>query len=230
MTHLATHVDIQSFASGLPPEVAAAVHPQWKGNERSYWEHRDQLLAEHRGHWIAYDSGEVVVSGDSPADVLHRSKQMARHCYLVRVGCEDQPCRMRRVTFAYDRSYGEEPMPVIELDFKKAVDGLSARFDRVIVDTGADASAMPWTDCQQLKLQPEDGAPGLMGGMGQPGLVSTLFFAVWVCLDGVDYPCRLQADFNGQERILGRDVLNRLDVLFRGPAQQLVLNPDVRDG
>jgi hypothetical protein len=35
----------------------------------------------------------------------------------------------------------------------------------------------------------------------------------------------LQADFVGQERILGRDVLNRLDVLFRGPAGEVVVNP-----
>ncbi len=29
----------------------------------------------------------------------------------------------------------------------------------------------------------------------------------------------------GHERILGRDVPNRLDLLFRGPAGELVLNP-----
>ena len=36
---------------------------------------------------------------------------------------------------------------------------------------------------------------------------------------------RLQADFTGYERLLGRDVLNRIDVLFRGPAQEVVINP-----
>jgi hypothetical protein len=44
-------------------------------------------------------------------------------------------------------------------------------------------------------------------------------------LDGQEHPCRLQADFAGQDRILGRDVLNRLDVLFRGPAGEVVINP-----
>ena len=29
----------------------------------------------------------------------------------------------------------------------------------------------------------------------------------------------------GRERILGRDVLNRIDVLFRGPAGEIVVNP-----
>ena len=36
---------------------------------------------------------------------------------------------------------------------------------------------------------------------------------------------QLQADFAGQERILGRDVLNRLDMLFRGPTGEVVVNP-----
>jgi hypothetical protein len=35
----------------------------------------------------------------------------------------------------------------------------------------------------------------------------------------------LQADFVGNERILGRDVLNRLEILFRGPSGELVVNP-----
>ena len=46
-----------------------------------------------------------------------------------------------------------------------------------------------------------------------------------VRLDGQEYPCQLQADFAGQERILGRDVLNRLEILFRGPAGEVIVNP-----
>jgi hypothetical protein len=54
---------------------------------------------------------------------------------------------------------------------------------------------------------------------------ATLAFQIWAWLDGRDYPCRLQADFVGGERILGRDVLNRLKILFRGPAGEVVANP-----
>lgn len=32
------------------------------------------------------------------------------------------------------------------------------------------------------------------------------------------YPCQVQADFGDRERILGRDVLNRMEILFRGPS------------
>jgi hypothetical protein len=54
---------------------------------------------------------------------------------------------------------------------------------------------------------------------------TTLEFRVWAHLDGQDYPCRLQADFIGTDRILGRDVLNRLEILFRGPAGEVIVNP-----
>lgn len=53
----------------------------------------------------------------------------------------------------------------------------------------------------------------------------SLMFPIWVFLDGQEHPRRLQADFIGQERILGRDVLNRMDALFRGLAREVIINP-----
>jgi hypothetical protein len=64
----------------------------------------------------------------------------------------------------------------------------------------------------------------LIGGVAGSS-AATLAFRVWALLDGQDYPCRLQADFVGNDRILGRDVLNRLEILFRGPANEVVVNP-----
>src|SRR5262249_5423907 len=97
-------------------------------------------------------------------------------------------------------------------------------YEQVIPDTGADASALPWADCVQLALNPRQGVPGLIGGGGATS-ASTLVFAIWASLDGQTQPCRVQAEFTRPERILGRDVLNRLDILFRGPHQEVVLNP-----
>jgi hypothetical protein len=57
------------------------------------------------------------------------------------------------------------------------------------------------------------------------GSALALLFLAWVFLDGQEYPCRLHADFSGQERILGRDVLNRVEALFRGPASEVVVDP-----
>ena len=64
----------------------------------------------------------------------------------------------------------------------------------------------------------------MIGGVAG-GSMASLAFRIWVSLDGQDYPCRLQADFDGRERILGRDVLNRLEILYRGPTGEVVLNP-----
>ena len=113
---------------------------------------------------------------------------------------------------------------MLAVEFRQAIGAPGVVFDRVIADTGADASVLPWTDCQALKLTPAMGVQSVISGV-VGGSTATLAFRILASLDGRDYPCRLQADFVGGERILGRDVLNRLDVLFRGPAGEIVLNP-----
>jgi hypothetical protein len=131
---------------------------------------------------------------------------------------------MRRVGFPYDASYAGEPLPVLALEVRQISGTPGVVLDRVIADTGADATALPWADCERLQLDPADGRPGWMAGVAG-GNAPTLFFRIWVHLDGQEYPCRQQADFVGTERILGRDVLNRLEVLFRGPGGEIVINP-----
>ena len=131
---------------------------------------------------------------------------------------------MRRAVFAYDTTYPHEALPVIPVEFRTQEVAPGLVYEQVIPDTGADASAMPWVDCAQLALDPRHGVPGLIGGVGTTA-APTVIFAVWAHLAGQTYPCRLQADFTGHERILGRDVLNRLDILFRGPHQEVVINP-----
>jgi hypothetical protein len=76
--------------------------------------------------------------------------------------------------------------------------------------------------CKELELAL--GVQGLIGGVGGSS-VATLAFQIGAWLEGRDYSCRLQADFAGSERILSRDVLNRLEVLFRGPVGEVVVNP-----
>ena len=131
---------------------------------------------------------------------------------------------MRRTIFAYDTSYPGEALPVIGAEFRplSGVNGLV--FDQVIADTGSDSSTIPWADCHSLQLDPAQGVPGLMSGLAV-GLANTLGFKVWVYLDGSEYECQLYADFIGNERILGRDVLNSLEILFRGPSGEVVINP-----
>lgn len=189
-----------------------------------YWAHRDELLTQYHEQWIGFANGRVIVAGTSAVEVFHAAQAAGQHPFVTCVGRESEPNRMRRTSFSYDTAYPGEPLPVMTVEFRKQVGSLGLALDRVIADTGADASALPWSECEQLELDPEDGAPGLMGGVGETA-VATVVFPAWAYLSGTTYPCRLQADFTGHERILGRDVLNRLEVLFRGPAREVVLNP-----
>lgn len=213
-----------SLADELPAEIAQQIDPDWRKNEAAYWAIRDQLLDQYRGKWIGFADGAVIESGASPVAVFHAAEASGRNPFVTCVGHEDEPTRMRRVNFAYDRSYPGEPLPILSLEFRSASDSPGLTLDRVIADTGADASALPWSDCQRLQLTPAQGRPGRMGGVAG-ATAPTLQFRVWVYLDGQELPCRLQADFIGDERILGRDVLNRLDTLFRGPAGEVVISP-----
>jgi predicted aspartyl protease len=215
---------MKSLADALPPAIAQQVHPEWRKNEANYWAVRDELLAQYECQWIGFADGRVVASGDSPVDVLHASQPSSRHPFFICVGREDEPCRIRRSTFAYDRTYASEALPLLRVEFRKASDSPGEVLDRVIPDTGADASVLPWSDCQLLRLDVEQGVPAVISGIAG-GVTASITFHVWVRLDGQDYPSRLQADFSGTERILGRDVLDRLEILFRGPSGEVVVNP-----
>jgi len=216
---------MKSLADGLPPEIARQVHPDWRKNEAAYWTVRDQLLAQYLGQWIGFANGAVKAVGATPLEVFLAVQQSARHPFVIRVGHEDEPWyRIRRTSFPYDTTYPSAALPVVSAEFRVASGAPGLLLDRVIPDTGADTTTLPWSDCQRLQLDPALGVPGVISGVAG-GAAVTMGFLIWIWLDGQEYPCQLQADFAGQERILGRDVLNRLDVLFRGPAGEVVVNP-----
>ena len=213
-----------NIADQLPPEIARQIHPDRRKNEAAYWTVRDQLLAQYRGQWIGFADGQVVASGSSPVAVFHAAEASGRHPFVICVGKEAEPSRIRRVSFPYDASYAGEALPLVSVEFRWASGLPGIAFDRVIPDTGADATVLPWADCQRLQLMPAMGVQSLISGV-TGGSTATLAFQIWAYLDGQELPCRLQADFSGSERILGRDVLNRLEVLFRGPSGEVVVNP-----
>jgi predicted aspartyl protease len=215
---------MRSIVDQLPPEIASQIHPDRRKNEAEYWNARDQLLDQYSGQWIGFADGAVIAAGISPVTVFHAAEALGRHAFLICVGKEDEPCRIRRVAFAYDSSYPSEALPLVTVEFRPLPGSPGVVLDQVIPDTGADASVLPWADCRALGLDPSQGAQGLISGVAG-GTAATLAFQVWARLDGQDYECRLQADFLGNERILGRDVLNRLEVLFRGPSGEVIVNP-----
>jgi hypothetical protein len=215
---------MNSIADQLPPEIARQIHPDRRKNEDGYWAVREHLRAQYDGQWIGFANGKVIAAGSSPVAVFHAAEASGQHPFLICVGKEEQPCRIRRAVFPYDVHYAGEALPLIRVEFRPTQGTAGMVLDRVIPDTGADASVLPWADCQLLQLNPRLGVQGLLSGVA--GAASaTLAFRIWAFLDGQEVPCRLQADFAGSERVLGRDVLNRLEVLFKGPALEVVINP-----
>src|SRR5712691_6462825 len=208
---------MKSLADALPPEIAQQIHPDWRKNEVAYWSMRDQLLGQYQGQWIGFADGAVIVAAPTPLEVFLAVRQSGHHPFVIRVGHENEPWyRSRRASFAYDTAYPSAALPVLSPEFRSASGSTGLFLDRVIPDTGADTTTLPWSDCQQLHLDPALGVPGVISGVAG-SMAVTIGFLIWVWLDGQEYPCHLQADFAGQERILGRDVLNRLEILFRGP-------------
>jgi hypothetical protein len=214
-----------SLADALPPEIARQIHPDWRKNEAAYWAIRDQLLGQYQDQWIAFADGAVIAAASTPLEVFLAVQQSGRHPFVIRVGHEHEPWyRIRRASFAYDATYPSAALPVVSAEFRSVSGSNGLLLDRVIPDTGADTTTLPWSDCQQMSLNPTLGVPGVISGIAG-GRAVTIGFLIWVWLDGQEYPCQLQADFAGHERILGRDVLNRMDILFRGPAGEVVVNP-----
>jgi hypothetical protein len=216
---------MKSLADALPPDIARQIHPDWRKNEEGYWAARDILLPRYRDQWIAFADGAVIATAPTPLELFLAIQQSRRHPFVVRAGHEDEPWyRIRRASFPYDTAYPSTPLPIISAEFRSASRSAGVVLDRVIPDTGADTTALPWSDCQQLHLDPALAVPSVISG-ATGGTVVTVGFLIWVWLDNQEYPCQLQVDFAGQERILGRDVLNRLEILFRGPTGEVVINP-----
>lgn len=90
---------MKSPSDGLPPDVAQHVHPDWRKNEAAYWAARDQLLSQYQGQWIGFAASAVVANGTRPVIVLHAARQIAEHPFVTCVGQEDEPYKVRPVTF-----------------------------------------------------------------------------------------------------------------------------------
>lgn len=216
---------MKSLADALPPEIAQQIHPDWRKNEADYWSVRDTLLSQYQGQWIGFADGAVIAKASAPLDVFLSVQGSEHHPFVIRVGHEDEPWyHIRRSSFAYDAAYQPTPLPVLSAEFRARSGTAGSRLGHVIPDTGADTTTLPWSDCQRLSLDPALGVPGVISGVAG-GKAATIGFLVWVWIDNQEYPCQLQADFGGRERILGRDVLNRLEILFRGPSGEVIVNP-----
>jgi len=168
---------MKSMADQLPSEIARQIHPDWRKNEAAYWAARDELLEQYQGQWIGFADGKVIASGKSPVKVFHEAEATGLHPFFICLGEEQEPTRIRRAPFSYDVSYPGEALPIIAVEFRPVRGSKGIVLDRVIPDTGADASVLPWADCQRLQLTASMGRPGLISGVAG-GSATTLAFKI----------------------------------------------------
>ena len=131
---------MKSLADALPPEIAQQIHPDWRKNEVAYWSMRDQLLGQYQGQWIAFADGAVIAACKTSLEVLHTPGVVERHPFVICVGREDQPYRIRSATFAYDPSYPGQALPLLSAEFRSVSGHSGLLLDRVIPDR---ASRLP---------------------------------------------------------------------------------------
>ena len=206
----------------LPPAQQQRLDREFIENEQSYWQMREQLLAEYAGQWVAVDAGTVIASSDNLLDVTDQVGNSGSHAYIARVGQEDSLIfTIRRKTFAYNVTYTPFALPQAEVTFTNFRGTQRQHYSDVIPDTGADLSVLPEDDCATIDLYSSPYLVSRAQGVMGPS-VTTLIYRGNAEIDGALYRCLIQPIPEGKERILGRDVLNQARVTFDGPQNTVV--------
>lgn len=211
--------------SNLPPKLRAHLHPVFLANERDYLRLRDSLLPAYGGRWVAVHAGRVVAVGDDLLAVLDAGAAVHPQAYFARVGEEDRVVfRNRLQVFAYDLGYRPFPLPRAAVTFLNHAETASQVFPDVIPDTGADTCVLPETDCLAFDRFNSPGFPGLAAGFAGAA-TSALFYHGKAEVNGTRVTALIQAVADGDERLLGRNVLNHHRVVFDGPQRRVVVEP-----
>ncbi len=209
----------------LPAEQRQRVHADFLANEQHYLRMRDGLLPQYRGQWVAVHDGRVIAAGSDLLSVIDAAAAVAKHPYIACVGEEDAVVfRVRTATFSYDATYRPVALPRVTVTFGNHTRTHARVCADVIPDTGADLSVLPDADCQAIDLYNSPCFTGLAGGVVGAG-VATFIYRGIAEIDGQCLPALIQALPNTRERIVGREVLNQLRVLFDGPAGVVTINP-----
>jgi predicted RNase H-like HicB family nuclease len=146
---------MKSIADQLPPEIARQIHPDRRKNEAAYWAVRDQLLDPYRGQWIGFADGVVIASGSSPVAVFHAAEASGRHPFIICVGREEEPCRIRRVAWPYDASYPGEALPLISVEFRPPL-----RWRKTMTDKIRCEITLYWSEVDQAFIAEAPELPG----------------------------------------------------------------------
>ncbi len=211
--------------SNLPQDQQKQLHPDFLANEQAYLHMRINLLVQYQGQWVAVHGGKVIAASPRLMEVMEAASTFCGHPYIALVGAEDAVVfRVRRAVFAYDQAYQPFPLPRLNATFWNHAETHSQPHADVIPDTGADVSVLPAADCTAIDLFNSPYMTGMAGGVIGAS-ITTLFYRGKVEIDGRRYAALIQPIPAGQERIVGRDVLNQQRVLFDGPGGHVVVDP-----
>ena len=216
---------LRTQTSNLPPEQQQRLHADFLANEQAYLQMRDGLLSRHRGQWVAVHQGKVIAADANLLTVMDAAAQSGGHPYIALVGAEEQAVfRVRRAAFAYDQAYQPFALPRMTVTFSNFAGTHSQTAPDVIPDTGADLSVLPDSDCAAIDLYSSPYLTGLSRGV-LGATITALIYRGLAEIAGNRFAALIQPIVGGQERIVGRDVLNHLRLLFDGPAGQVIVDP-----
>jgi predicted aspartyl protease len=121
-------------------------------------------------------------------------------------------------SYDYDTKY-EPPAPTIPVGLSRSGETSASQEIVALVDTGADATMLPVDVLKSAKTRYVQ--QRLMRGvMGEPTTVNLYLAAIHVA-GHVIHGIRAIAGPEGSEAIIGRDVLNRLEITLNGPAHEV---------
>lgn len=188
--------------------VSAETKQRFDQEERAYWQHRDELLKQYRGKWVAVVGGQVVAAGEQMNKVAAAAfrKTGSGLMYVNLVGREDIVLRIRQVASGhYDPTY-TPPMPMVIASVSDLRTTTTTDVNWV-VDTGADLTVLRQEVANEVNLWNDMAGQLYVAGIGGAPEMRQLYNA-FVHIAGqatlVTADCR--DDIN--EDILGRDVIN----------------------
>ena len=122
----------------------------------------------------------------------------------------------------YDRSY-QPPFPAVAVVLSNSEEGLRTASERALVDTGSDGTLVPMTLLDDI-LAPVLTETRIRSHWGE--WRSVQLFLVDLELNGMTLPGMfVGGDETGVEIVLGRNVLNKLNLALEGPANQTEIRP-----
>lgn len=188
-----------------------------------YWAMRDELLAKYAGKWVAVHKGRVIAVADEPVSLMDQALADDGYAYTNKVGEEDKiVIRQRRVSFPYDTTYSPTPLPRLAAVLYNFAQTKSKVVNDAVPDTGADVTCLPMNDCQDLDVLLFPFYTGIshpFAGVRR----SVTFYGARVEVDGKVYNAIVEP-VAAAERLLGRDVLNRMKVTFDGPSLTTIVD------